>query len=149
MTDAQGFDALASLSSNPEAAAPAEPKIDAQGRAYATGKRKNAVARVRMKLSTGNVLVYGKPKNESFAREVAGELLGENAVLRMPSPVMGAEDFSYVLNRTPGAMMLLGVRPPGEKDPAPCHSSRMMLDEEAMPVGAALHAAVATRFLAA
>jgi len=37
MSEAQGFDALASLSSNPEAAAPAEPKIDAQGRAYATG----------------------------------------------------------------------------------------------------------------
>jgi len=35
------LEALASLSSNPETAAPAEPKIDAQGRAYATGKRKN------------------------------------------------------------------------------------------------------------
>jgi metal-dependent amidase/aminoacylase/carboxypeptidase family protein len=45
-------------------------------------------------------------------------------------------------------MLLLGVRPPGSKDPAPCHSTRMLLDEEAMPLGAALHAAIATRFLA-
>ena len=63
------------------------------------------------------------------------------------TPIMGAEDFSYILDRTPGAMMLLGVRPPGVTDPAPCHSSRMMLDEEAMAVGSAVHTAVATRFL--
>jgi len=61
---------------------------------------------------------------------------------------MGAEDFAYVLQQTKGAMVLLGVRPPDTKQPAPCHSSRMMLDEEAMALGVALHAAVATQFLA-
>jgi len=61
---------------------------------------------------------------------------------------MGAEDFSYVLQKAPGAMVFLGVRPPGTKPPAPCHSSPMMLDEEAMALGTALHASVATRFLA-
>lgn len=60
---------------------------------------------------------------------------------------MGAEDFAYVLEQTPGTMLLLGVRAPGVEDPAPCHSTRMLLDEEAMPLGAALHAAIATRFL--
>jgi len=84
---------------------------------------------------------------EAFARGVASELLGPKAILPMPSAVMGAEDFAYVLERVPGAMLLLGVRPPGEGEPAPCHSSRMLLDEEAMPLGAALHAAIATRFL--
>jgi small subunit ribosomal protein S9 len=43
MTEAQGFDALQSLSSNP-VEAPVEPKIDAQGRAYATGKRKKSIS---------------------------------------------------------------------------------------------------------
>jgi len=61
---------------------------------------------------------------------------------------MGAEDFAYVLHRAPGVMMLLDVRPPGEKDPAPCHSSRMRLDEDAMALGSALHATIATRYLA-
>ncbi len=85
---------------------------------------------------------------ESFARGVATELLGDRGVFEFPAPVMGAEDFSYVLNEKPGAMFFLGVRPPGVQDPAPCHSNRMMLDEEGMAYGTALHAAIALRFLA-
>ena len=38
--------------------------------AYATGKRKSAIARVRLKLGTGNVLVNGRPASEYFPREV-------------------------------------------------------------------------------
>jgi len=70
MTDAQGFDALASLSSNPEAAAPVEPKIDAQGRAYATGKRKNAIARVWIKPGKGSITINGRDQEVYFARPV-------------------------------------------------------------------------------
>ena len=86
---------------------------------------------------------------DAFARETAAELLGERAPILLPAPIMGAEDFAYVLDRAPGVMMLLGVRPPGERDPQPCHSSRMMLDEDAMALGSALHATIATRYLAA
>jgi hippurate hydrolase len=63
---------------------------------------------------------------------------------------MGAEDFSYVMQEVPGVLVFLGVCPPEHPDPfaAPaCHSNRMVLDEEAMVSGMALHAAVATRFL--
>jgi hippurate hydrolase len=105
-------------------------------------------AQARVEIISGYPVVINDDEFEAFARSVAGELLGEQAILALPVPVMGAEDFSYVLHRTPGAMMLLGVRPPGTSHPAPCHSSRMMLDEEAIPLGAALHASVATRFLA-
>ena len=69
---------------------------------------------------------------------------------RMPAPVMGAEDFSYVLQRRPGAMAFLGVCPPGEH-PArahACHSNRMTIDEDAMAVGAAMYAAMAIEYLA-
>lgn len=52
------------------AAAPAEPKIDEQGRAYATGKRKNAVARVWIKPGSGKVVVNGRELNTYFARPV-------------------------------------------------------------------------------
>ncbi len=85
---------------------------------------------------------------EAFARGVASELLGPDSILPLASAVMGAEDFAYVLERVPGAMLLLGVRPPDVREAAPCHSTRMLLNEEAMPLGAALHAAIATRFLA-
>jgi hippurate hydrolase len=85
----------------------------------------------------------------SFALRVASELLGVDGTGRMPAPVMGAEDFSYVLQQRPGAMSFLGVCPPGEH-PArahACHSNRMTLDEDAMRVGTAMYAAMAIEFL--
>jgi small subunit ribosomal protein S9 len=51
-------------------AAPAKPKVDAKGRAYATGRRKNAVARVWIKRGTGKVTVNGKVIEAYFARPV-------------------------------------------------------------------------------
>ncbi len=83
----------------------------------------------------------------AFARETADAVLGPNAWIPMPQPVMGAEDFSFVLERVPGAMVFLGVRPDGVEQPAPCHSNRMLLNEEGMVAGIALHAALALRAL--
>jgi small subunit ribosomal protein S9 len=45
-----------------------EKVIDAQGRAYATGRRKNAVARVWVKLGTGKIIVNGRDQTIYFAR---------------------------------------------------------------------------------
>ncbi|MFV0408714.1 MAG: 30S ribosomal protein S9 [Paracoccus sp. (in: a-proteobacteria)] len=59
------------------AAAPREPVRDAQGRAYATGKRKDAVARVWVKAGSGKITVNGKPMNEYFARPVLQMILGQ------------------------------------------------------------------------
>jgi small subunit ribosomal protein S9 len=47
-----------------------EPKIDAQGRSYATGKRKDAVARVWLKPGSGKIVVNGRPLATYFARPV-------------------------------------------------------------------------------
>jgi hippurate hydrolase len=86
----------------------------------------------------------------SFVLRVANGLLGADATGRMPAPVMGAEDFSYVLDERPGAMAFLGVCPPREQ-PArahACHSNRMTLDEDALRVGTAVYAALAVDYLA-
>jgi hippurate hydrolase len=85
-----------------------------------------------------------------FASGVAVELLGDEQVRRMPFPAMGAEDFSYVLQRVPGAMAFLGACPEGV-DPhraAPNHSNRVVYDEGCMTAGMAMYAAVALRHLA-
>jgi amidohydrolase len=85
-----------------------------------------------------------------FARGVTIDLLGADNYIPMPAPFMGAEDFSYVLQRMPGCMMFLGVMPEGHKehDHIPsCHSNHMILNEDAMAAGIAMHAAVAHRFL--
>ena len=60
-----------------EQTAPVEPKRDAQGRSYATGKRKNAVARVWVKPGRGKVTVNGKDSNQYFARPVLRMLIAQ------------------------------------------------------------------------
>lgn len=54
----------------PKAAEPGAPKRDALGRAYATGRRKNAVARVWVKPGSGRIIVNGKAEEVYFARPV-------------------------------------------------------------------------------
>ncbi len=77
--------------------------------------------------------------------EIASDLVGETAVVPLEAPIMGAEDWSYVLNEVPGMMTFIGACPsdlvPGE---APGnHSNLVRFDEGAMVVGMALLAAVA------
>ncbi len=81
----------------------------------------------------------------AFALETARAVLGPDGATEMPRPVMASEDFSYILQRVPGAMVFLGVRPPGAAPgtAAALHSNRMLLDEDAMAAGVALHVALA------
>lgn len=61
----------------PLAAEKREQQIDAKGRAYATGKRKNAVARVWLKPGTGRLLVNGRESEVYFARPVLRMLINQ------------------------------------------------------------------------
>ncbi len=84
-----------------------------------------------------------------FGEKVAHEMFGEEAFLRLADPIMGAEDFAYVLEKVPGAMFFLGVSHEGD-DWAHCcgiHSTKMMVDESVMPQGAAYLAGLASAFL--
>jgi hippurate hydrolase len=77
--------------------------------------------------------------------DVASAVLGPNRVVAMPTPIMGAEDFSYVLSEVPGALAFLGGCPAGV-DPAaaaPNHSNRAVFDESAMAAGVAVYAGLA------
>lgn len=101
------------------------------------------------------MLGYPVTKNNSgfadFASGVAAEVLGVERVFQMPHPVMGAEDFSYVLEAVPGSMMFLGGTH-ADRNPAtapPNHSNRVTFDEDAMVSGMALYTAVAMRHLGA
>jgi amidohydrolase len=86
--------------------------------------------------------------NDDVANDVlrVGEsLLGQRGTMNMKSPVMGAEDFSYVLQQVPGAMAFLGACPPELPiDKAyPNHSNLVRFDEKCMVQGMALHVAMA------
>lgn len=58
-------------------ATPAKPKIDAQGRSYATGKRKNAIARVWVKPGSGKIIVNGREAPIYFARPVLQMIIAQ------------------------------------------------------------------------
>src|SRR5688500_3983713 len=81
--------------------------------------------------------------------EAVADDLPSGAFETLPHPIMGAEDFSYVLEKVPGAMAFLGVAAEGSDWAGCCgiHSSRMVVDETALPRGAAILAGAALRFL--
>jgi hippurate hydrolase len=107
-------------------------------------------ARAEVELTDGYNVTVNDARMISLASDTARELFGERGYIPMPSPIMGGEDWCYVLERIPGCMVFLGVAPKaaGPRDAAPIHSNRMLIEEEAMAHGIAMHAAIAERFLA-
>ena len=75
LADLKAGASAASVAAAP--AAPAEPKLDAFGRAYATGKRKDAVARVWVKPGTGKITVNGRELAVYFARPVLRMMINQ------------------------------------------------------------------------
>lgn len=81
-----------------------------------------------------------------FAQDVAGELLGSDAVVEIP-PVMGGEDFAFYTEEVPGCFLFLAVGDETGGAPYPVHHPRFTMDEAALPLGSALHAALAVKSL--
>jgi amidohydrolase len=107
-----------------------------------------ATAEVHVEL--GYPVTVNNPDAAQFALATARDLLGEDIVRQQPSPTMGAEDFSYVLDRIPGAMAFLGATHPDQNPftAAPNHSNLVRFDEDAMVNGTSLYVAMAMRHLA-
>jgi small subunit ribosomal protein S9 len=73
------------------AAAPVKPKIDALGRAYATGRRKDATSRVWIKRGKGKITINGKPIETYFARSVLRMLVQQPLVTANRATEMDVE----------------------------------------------------------
>jgi hippurate hydrolase len=100
-------------------------------------------------IDEGYPVTMNDPRATRLMRDLADEISGEGGWSIMPAPMMGGEDFSYVLRELPGAMAFIGVAPEGS-DPRtnpPLHNTRMTIAEEVMAKGVAMHCAVAERFL--
>ena len=89
------------------------------------------------------------PRAVALGKAVATGIGGEAGWRDMADPIMGAEDFSYVLEKVPGAMFFLGVAKEGDDWRSCCaiHSPRMHVDENALPRGTAMLAGCALKFL--
>ncbi|KAL8517714.1 hypothetical protein ACS0TY_015810 [Phlomoides rotata] len=86
------------------------------------------------------------PSMYEHAKRVGESLLGENGV-RLMAMTMGAEDFSFYAEKMPAAFFMIGVRNETMKSAKGLHSPHFILDEDALSIGASLHAAVAFTFL--
>ncbi len=108
-------------------------------------------AGVEVEVNLGYPVTVNGGSFTEFSMDVARDLLGNDKVVRLPNPVMGAEDFSYVIEQVPGTMMFLGGTPLDRNlaGVAPNHSNRVFFDEHAMVDGTAMYAAVALRHLGA
>ncbi|MDQ7778121.1 MAG: amidohydrolase [Planctomycetota bacterium] len=71
------------------------------------------------------------------------KLFGNSSVVFLEHPVMGAEDFAYYLRKAQGAFIRLGTANPRKKSIYPWHHPKFNVDEDALPVGVALFAALA------
>jgi hippurate hydrolase len=104
---------------------------------------------IDLEIEPGYPVTMNDPDAAAWIRSLAVELAGEAAIDDLAAPIMGAEDFSYVLERVPGMMAFLGARP-AEADPATApqnHSNLVVFDEPSMALGVALYAAAAIDFL--
>ena len=106
-------------------------------------------AEVTVEVVDGYPVTVNDKSQADVVLELAGELAGADKTLRMPNPIMGAEDFSYVLQQIPGAMVFLGgTHADRNLATAPSnHSNRVVFDEEAMVTGTAMYAALALNHL--
>jgi len=104
---------------------------------------------VEVDLHIGYDVTVNNEDKASFSADVATAVSGDRNVRIMDHPVMGAEDFSYVLNRVPGAMMFLGLMPEGMDimKAAPNHSNRAIYEETQMRRGIAVYSSLALRHL--
>jgi amidohydrolase len=137
------FGTIRSVSEETRAEVRAGVRRVAEGIAAAHG------ATAEVDLEAGYPVTINDPAFAAFVMETARLLIDADKVVELPAPIMGAEDFSYVLQRVPGAMAFLGARPDG-LDPATApqnHSNVVVFDEPAMAVGVALYVAVALRHL--
>jgi len=116
-------------------------RIEAVARGVAGGMRADA----RLDYTFSYPVTRNDAEAANRALGVARGLFGEEAVLELANPSMGAEDFAYFLEKVPGAFVWLGV---GE-DVSGLHTPQFAFDEGILPRGSALLAALALGKLAA
>jgi amidohydrolase len=98
-----------------------------------------------IKVEYGYPALYNDPTVTGWLRDTAAQVLGPENVEQRET-VMGGEDFAFMAQASRGAMLFLGTKAPGGP-PKYVHHPEFDIDEEALPIGAALLAQTALRFV--
>ena len=93
-------------------------------------------------ITEGYSALVNTPEHALRVLDIAAQLYGKEHALIKEAPSMGAEDFSYFLDRAPGAFFHVGCSSDSEHIGAPLHSRDFNPDERAMEYGIAMEAAL-------
>jgi amidohydrolase len=99
-------------------------------------------AKIHITVAEGTPPLINDSEMATLARLAGTEAVGKENVLSLKTANMGGEDFSYYLEKIPGAYVRFGSQVPG-REGYPAHSSKFDFDEEALSVGAAYYCSVA------
>ncbi|MEM7334819.1 MAG: M20 family metallopeptidase [Chloroflexota bacterium] len=138
---------------------PNEVELDITVRSINDDVRKQLLVEIEQALSVAKALggdyemvvrhgypaTYNNPTVASWVRETAVDLLGTQNVVDK-GLVMASEDFSYMARASQGLMMILGTKAP-DGPPKHVHHPEFDIDEQALPIGAAIMAETALRFV--
>ncbi|ETK36077.1 M20 metallopeptidase family protein [Microbispora sp. ATCC PTA-5024] len=105
---------------------------------------------VECEFGIGYPVTVNDRTESDFAAEIVREHLGAGRFFPLPNPATGSEDFSYVLERVPGAFLIVGACPP-DRDAATApsnHSAEAEFDDAILSDGAGLFTELAVRRLA-
>ena len=95
----------------------------------------------------GYPVLRNSAKETEFATSVAEEVAGTDNVTSTMQPVMGAEDFAFLLGKAPGCYVFLGTAREGEATPRQLHNPGYDFNDEVLPVGIRYWATLAERYL--
>jgi amidohydrolase len=112
------------------------------------GVTKALGATYEYRYTRGYPVLVNDEKMVSIADEVTREALGPRATVWLEAPLLGGEDFAYYAKEVPAAFLRLGTGNEKKGVVHPWHSARYDVDEDALPVGAAILAGCALRALA-
>jgi len=101
-------------------------------------------AKAVLKYKRGYPVTRNHPDQAAFAASVAKEIVGETNVDTDVNPVMGAEDFSFMLNARPGAFIFVG-----NGDSAGLHHPAYNFNDDVIPIGSSYWVRLAEKALAA
>ncbi len=121
--------------------------LEARIRAVAEGQAASYGMSVSIEYERGYEPTVNHAAETEFARQVARRVVGPAKVHDVPRPMMGSEDFAYMLAERPGSYFFLGTRRT-QKDP-PLHHPRYDFNDDVLPIGAALWVELAESWLPA
>lgn len=120
--------------------------IEKQLQHYAENTAAIYGAKAEVEYTQGSLAVINDKSSAQLVQKVASEAFGED-VLFNEKPTMGAEDFSFYLEKAPGSFALVGSGNPEKDTEWAHHHGKFNIDEDALSTGAELYAQYAWAYL--